>query len=93
MNQKFDEPNKSLLQFPCDFTIKIFGLANDVFESTVLSIIRKHIPNLPDQVLQTRASNNGKYLAFTITVHVESKEQLDHIYQDLSSSPEVIMAL
>lgn len=93
MNDEFEQQNDSLLKFPCDFTIKVFGLASDEFEAAVLSIIHKHAPNLSGRALQSRLSQNGKYLALSITIHVDSKEQLDTIYQALSSSPQVIMAL
>ena len=82
-----------LIIFPCDFTIKVFGLTSDEFEKTVLNIIHKHVPTLADRAIQTRPSANAKYSAMSITVHVDSQEQLDRIYQDLSSSPQVLMAL
>jgi len=89
-----DNPqNESLIKFPCDFTIKVFGLGTDEFEAAVLMIIHKHAPNLSDRAVHSRPSENGKYRALTINIHVESKEQLDRIYQDLSSSPHVIMAI
>ena len=53
----------------------------------------KYVPHLAENALQTRLSKNGKYLALSITVHVNSKEQLDDIYRELSSSPHIIMAL
>ncbi|VVC76505.1 hypothetical protein AQUSIP_18180 [Aquicella siphonis] len=93
MTDKTIPPEESLLKFPCDFTLKVFGLSTDEFESAVLTIVHKHAPNLSGRAIQSRASQNGKYLALTITVHVESREQLDNIYRDLSSSPHVIMAL
>jgi putative lipoic acid-binding regulatory protein len=82
-----------LLTFPCDFTIKVFGIASSEFEEAVLTIIRQHAPNLAENAIQTRSSTNAKYNAMSITVHVDSKEQLDRIYTDLSSSPLVLMAL
>ncbi len=91
-----DEPtqsNESLIKFPCDFTIKVFGLGSQEFESAVLMIVHKHVPNLSGRAIQSRYSENGKYLALSITVHVDSKEQLDNIYRDLSSSPHVLMTL
>ena len=81
------------LVFPCEFNIKIFGLASDEFQPPVLALIRKHLPDLPDSALQQRASANGKYNAFTVTVPVNSREQLDAIYRELTSSPYVLMAL
>lgn len=85
--------NDSLIKFPCDFTIKVFGIEGEAFESNVLMIIHKHATNLADRAIHSRKSENGKYCALSITVHVDSKEQLDSIYYDLSSSPHVLMAL
>ena len=93
MTDKQKQSNESLLTFPCDFTIKVFGMASDEFETAVFSIIHKHAPNLSDRMIQSRQSEHGKYCALTITVHVDSKEQLDRIYQDLSANKQVIMAL
>lgn len=83
----------TLLKFPCDFTIKVFGHDNKDFETNVLMIIHQYFPNLSDRAIQSRKSANGKYCALTITIHVNSKEILDNIYKDLSSSPHVLMAL
>ena len=88
-----DEPKESLLKFPCDFTIKVFGKDNDEFEVTVLSIIRDHVKTLPEDAIQTRKSENGNYLAMSITMYVTSREQLDNIYRALSSAPQVLMVL
>jgi putative lipoic acid-binding regulatory protein len=93
MSNKDNEPENSLIQFPCDFTIKVFGLSNAEFEGAALSIVYKHAPNLSGRALQTRSSKNGNYLALSITVFVDSKEQLDTIYQELSSSPHILMVL
>lgn len=84
---------ESLLKFPCDFTLKVFGLQSGEFESNVLMIIHKHAPDLSGRAIQTRSSQQGKYCALSITIHAESREQLDNIYQDLSASPHVIMVL
>lgn len=80
-------------KFPCDFSIKVFGIPSDEFEVAVISIIRKHVPDLRENSLRFRASKDGKYIALTITIHVESKEQLDNIYRDLTSCKQVLMAL
>jgi putative lipoic acid-binding regulatory protein len=87
------DPKESLLKFPCDFPIKVFGLASDEFENEILMLIHKHAPSASDRAIQARHSGQGKYCALSITVHVESKEQLDKIYQELTSSPHVLMAL
>ncbi len=93
MTDKPTDPNDTLMTFPCDFPLKIFGLANVDFEAAALSIIRKHVPSFSDTALTSRPSENGKYMAISVTIHVDSKAQLDSIYQELSSSPNIIMVL
>lgn len=93
MSDEQSKNSESLLQFPCDFTLKIFGLASDEFEAEVLMTINKYVPNLSDRAIHVRPSENNKYRALSITVHVESREQLDNIYRELSASPHVLMVL
>lgn len=88
-----NDNNETLLTFPCEFSIKVFGLNNPEFEAGVLMLIKQHVPDFNDQVIQHRTSENGKYLAMNITIQAESKAQLDSIYRDLSASPLVVMAL
>lgn len=83
----------TLLSFPCDFLIKVFGHATDQFEQTVLHIIRQFSTNLREDAIQQRNSKGGKYLALSILVPVESQAQLDDIYRTLSSNPAVVMVL
>ena len=84
---------ETLLTFPCDFTIKVFGTSSEKFEASVVGIIRSHVSDFPESAIQLRPSANGKYNAMSVTVHVTSKEQLDNIYKELSSSPDVLMTL
>lgn len=92
---KVNKPNisDSLLTFPCDFSIKVMGLANETFESAVLTIIKKHVSELKEDSLHTRLSENKRYLSITIKIIAESKEQLDAIYTELSSCEQVLVAL
>lgn len=84
---------ETLLKFPCDFVIKVFGNKSDEFEIAVMSIIRKHCSEVSETAFQTRPSKDGKYLAISANIYVESKEELDAIYKELSSHPLVLMVL
>ena len=86
-------PSQSLLQFPCEFVIKVFGHASNEFELQTLTIIRHHIQDLAENSIKSRLSKDGKYLALSITMPVDSREQLDAIYQELSANPMVLMVL
>jgi len=87
------EPRPGLLEFPCDFPIKAFGLCRDGLEEQIVALVRRHAPDLAEDAIVSRASGGGKYTAVTMTVRAQSQAQLDAIYQDLSACPEVIMAL
>jgi putative lipoic acid-binding regulatory protein len=84
---------KGKLVFPCQFAFKIIGLANEEFEGEVLKIMTQHFPQLGEGAFTQKLSNNGKYLAFTVTVNAISQPQLDAAYLDLSKNPLVLFAL
>src|SRR5947208_2379161 len=69
------DEKKGGLTFPCEFVIKVFGLATDEFKNNIFALIKKHLPNLSEDAIQNRPSKDGKYNALSITVHVESQEQ------------------
>lgn len=87
------QPQETLLEFPCEFPIKVFGKAGGDLKSIVLEIVRLHAPEVNEDNISTRQSQGGKYDALTVTINAQSKSQLDAIYQELTASPQVMMAL
>lgn len=77
----------TLIDFPCDFPIKIIGIVNEEFTSIIVNIIKKHLPKFDEQKIEMKGSSGGKYISLTCTVHVVSKNQLDDLYRELSSHP------
>ena len=86
-------PEKPLMEFPCDFVIKVIGKHDTNFMEKVTKIAKQHFPDLKESDIAQRDSNNKQYCALTISVYALSQAQLDAVYYDLSSCPEVIMAL
>ena len=84
---------ESSIKLPNEFVLKAFGLATTEFETAVLSICSKHIPNLREDAFSFRKSGEGKYLSITVRFTAISREQLDNLYLDLKQSPEVLTAL
>jgi putative lipoic acid-binding regulatory protein len=82
-----------LLQFPCEFPIKALGLAEPDFDVLVVSLVRRHAPNLAEAAVRTRASSGGKYLGVTVIVQATSQDQIDRIYHDLSAEDRVLTLL
>lgn len=84
---------ETLLEFPCQFPIKVMGKTGDEFELAVLEIFRRHVPDLADDAIKHRPSSKGNYLSITVTFNATSKVQLDAIYMDLSACEHVAMSL
>ena len=84
---------ESLMEFPCDFPIKAIGEAGLAFGAVGVEIVNRHAQTVGEGAVTTRESRGGRYLAVTVTVRAQSREQLDAIYQDLTADPRVTMAL
>lgn len=84
---------ESLIEFPCHFPVKAMGLASDDFDVLIAGIVYKHVDDLSEDAVKSRASKSGKYISVTVTFEATSKAQLDKIYQELSDHPLVLMAL
>jgi putative lipoic acid-binding regulatory protein len=83
----------SLIEYPSDFPIKVFGLAQQGFPQAVMEVILRHDPDFQASSIETRSSKTARYVSLTCTVHATSREQLDAIYQELCDHPMVTMAL
>ena len=86
-------PKDNLLEFPCRLEIKAMGRQSPEFEGQISAIVNRHLSGA--SILGTRAhcSRQGRYVSVTCVIHAASREQLDAIYLDLNSEPEVLMTL
>ena len=84
---------ESLIEFPCDFPIKIMGESHDQFADTIVAVIRELIPEFDPSRVEMRASSGGRYLSLTCSVPVTSKPQLDDVYRRLTGHPMVKVVL
>lgn len=84
---------ETLLEFPCQFPIKVMGSNHADFENEVVMIVRKHAPDLGEGAVTSKPSRTGKYLAVTATITATSKSQLDSLYLALNAHPDVKMML
>ncbi|MFZ9642110.1 MAG: YbeD family protein [Candidatus Methylopumilus sp.] len=78
---------ETLMEFPCDFLIKVMGETNDHFTNTMVQVIQVHEPNFDTSKVDMRASSGGRFISLTCSVYVTSKPQLDNIYRALSEHP------
>jgi uncharacterized protein len=83
--------DESLLKFPTDVPVKVFGRNDAEFRAAVVEIIEKHFGKA--YTVTEVASRQAAYVSLTITVRAESRAQLDALYQDFVASAQVLMAL
>jgi uncharacterized protein len=88
-----DETQQTLLEFPCEFPIKIMGARVDEFAQAIVAVVQAHAPDFDPATVQMRPSSKGNYLSLTCTINAVSKEQLDGLYRALSSHPLVKVVL
>ena len=85
-----DSP-ESLLKFPTDVPVKVFGRNDEKFRAAAAKIARAHYGDTHTVV--EHLSKKGNYLSLTITVHAASRAQIDAMYNDLVASGEIIMVI
>jgi putative lipoic acid-binding regulatory protein len=84
---------ETLLEFPCDFPLKIMGAAQDGFAQAILEVVLRHAPDFDAATMEMRASSRGGYLSLTCTIRAVSREQLDGLYRELTAHPMVKVVL
>lgn len=87
------EQPETLLEFPCNFPLKIMGKADDQLAQVVLEIVTRHAPGFDGATMEMRASSGGKYVGLTCAVVATSKPQLDALYMELTAHPLVKVVL
>ncbi|RDK04158.1 DUF493 domain-containing protein [Paraburkholderia lacunae] len=84
---------ESLLEFPCDFPIKIMGKSHPAFAETIVAVVRQFDNEVDPERVETRPSSGGNYTGLTVTVRATSQAQLDDIYRALTGHPMVKVVL
>ena len=93
MQQPAAPAEPSLIEYPCDFPLKIMGKTQPGYAQAVIDIVRSHAPDFDPETVEMRASKKGNYISLTCVIRAISREQLDALYRDLCDHPLVTMVL
>lgn len=85
--------DETLLEFPCDFPIKMMGRDTPEFREVARKLIEKYTGPLDNNAIQSNLSRNGRFVSITATINAQSQQQLDDIYRAISAHEDVLMAL
>ncbi|KTD17219.1 YbeD family protein [Legionella jordanis] len=80
---------KSLIEFPCNFPVKIIGRNNDDLFKEICGIAKKHFPDTLDDAISAKESGQGNYLAITVIIYAHSQLALDALYLELTQHPDI----
>jgi putative lipoic acid-binding regulatory protein len=78
MDTNFDQ----LLDFPCQQTFKIMGIAHERLPQDVISCLQIHAPG--DYVPKVKPSSKGTYHSISLSITVTSKTHMETLYVELS---------
>jgi putative lipoic acid-binding regulatory protein len=87
------EPQKELLTFPVAYPIKVVGRRSEGLRAAIDAIVRAHVPDLTDDQVSERASNQQHFIAITYTINAQSKEQVVALANALQANKDVIMLI
>jgi len=82
----------SLLEFPCEIQVKVFGETSDLFIFEVEKIF-KSFYGLDGYKVSQRGSAKKKFMALSVTVNAQSRDQIDEVYRHLARCSHVKLAL
>ena len=87
------EIEESLIDFPCDFPVKVMGAAIPEFHRIITKIATKHDAEYNEDETKHKVSKTGKYISLTLNIHAKDKPQLDALYRELTNNELVLWAL
>ena len=79
--------------FPCRFTFKAIGLANDDFALRVVAAVRATLAQDFDAPYELRETSGGRHVAVTIEPWVESSQQVIEIYAAIRNLDGLVMLM
>lgn len=82
----------SLLEFPCEYTIKVLGRAGSDLDELVVEVVDRHCAT-GCSAADVRDSRHGRFVAVNVTFTATSLEQLHAIHSELKASERVSMIL
>lgn len=76
-------------ELPRQHVFKVLGETQFPLAQVVAEIARRHCPTFDAATISMRASSGGKYIAVTIEVFLETREQINNLYADFNTAPEI----
>ncbi|MCB1615694.1 MAG: DUF493 domain-containing protein [Pseudomonadales bacterium] len=84
---------KPKIEFPCDYPIKVVGVASTALHETVIKVMTRHVEGFSHTAVQVVDSSKGNYQSLRLTITATGEQQLKTIFRELMESGHVKMVL
>ncbi len=74
------------LKFPCEFPLSVMGLNVPEYKDVIFGIIKKHVPEVTESMIEVVYSSNKKYCSVKTRFTAQSREQMDALYKELTAN-------
>ena len=81
------------IEFPCDYPLRVLGVARAAFVSEVLDVVARHAAPVPESAVTVRASRRGRYQSAGFRIRATGEGQIRALYKDLMAHPAVKVVL
>lgn len=89
MSEQQDVPK---IEFPCDYPIRVLGIAAPDYQDFVVDVVKKHDPEFAGHV-EIKESRTGKFQSVVVVIRATGEPQLKALYEELKASGRVHMVL
>jgi putative lipoic acid-binding regulatory protein len=84
---------ESTHNFPCQYTFKVIGLAEENFVGRVLQAVRRVLPADAEPSFSSRHTAGGKHVSVTIEPLLETAADVLAVYRELSEVQGTVLFL
>lgn len=79
--------------FPCEYPIKVIGIAGKDFQASIAEIVVRHCPEFDASRIEVVDSRNGNYASLRFSIHAKGKTHIQQLFMDLKTNKNVQMVL
>lgn len=80
---------EALLEYPCEFTMKIVGMNEGTFVQDIVAIVAEACEEEDPAKISHSVRVNGKWTSVTVRAPVKSSEMLYTLYEKVDQDPRV----
>ena len=81
------------IEFPCQYPIKVIGIAGDNFEVDAVATVERHAGKIDPEHITKNPSKSNYYVSVRLTITATGVEQWENIFEDLKKLPNTKMVL